>query len=73
MPLCKKRDVHEIIKFWPGMERREIISNCEFRNWEPARRVGVRRTIANVGCGIEERCRVQGTGCRERRQRAEKN
>jgi hypothetical protein len=24
---------------------REIIANCEFRNWEPARRVGVRRTI----------------------------
>ena len=26
----------------------EVISNCELRNWEPARRVGVRRTIANL-------------------------
>jgi len=26
----------------------EVISNCELRNWEPARRVRVRRIIANL-------------------------
>ena len=31
------------------------ITDCGMRNWEPARRVGVRRTIADWAEGIEQR------------------
>ncbi len=30
------------------MEHEEVIANFGLRNWEPARKVGVRRTIGNL-------------------------
>ena len=36
-------------------------SNCELRNWEPARRVGVRRTISDCEFDKDIRQGAEGT------------
>jgi hypothetical protein len=52
MPNCEERRAQSAKKIADlkktGRREREQVSDFELRNWEPARRVGVRRTIADL-------------------------